>query len=256
MAMAERAPERRTQAERRSASEEALIRAAAELIAERGIAGASLASIGERAGTSRGLPTHHFGSKDVLVARVAQHAQDRLEAAAISSLERTQRIDEAGALERVRTMVATYLTLFEHPSPEVRALIVMWGATFPAESSIDGMLEADQRGYRGWADLIMRGQHDGSIRSDVDPIGTAVLLLGFLRGVAALVLTESSIVDMSNIRAICDDWITAALAGTPPASATSQWAVELGEDSRNAAEADGPPGPSSTSPSPRRNRGS
>ncbi|HXY28870.1 MAG TPA: helix-turn-helix domain-containing protein, partial [Acidimicrobiales bacterium] len=61
--------ERQSQAERRSRSEDALLDAAAELIAERGIQGASLANIGSRAGLSRGLPNHHFGSKDALVSR-------------------------------------------------------------------------------------------------------------------------------------------------------------------------------------------
>ena len=44
---------RRTQAERRAASEAALLSAAAELIAERGFERTSLRSIGARAGTSR-----------------------------------------------------------------------------------------------------------------------------------------------------------------------------------------------------------
>ena len=79
------APVRRTQAERRGESEEALLDAAANLIAERGVERASLASIGERAGTSRGLPTHHFGSKDALVARLASRVQDHVAAASLNS---------------------------------------------------------------------------------------------------------------------------------------------------------------------------
>ena len=86
-----------------------------------------------------------------------------------------------------------YLELFENPTAEERALIVMWGATFPSQASIDGMLEADQRSYDGWADLIRRGQEDGSIRSDLDPTAAAVVLFGLMRGVAALLLTESEI---------------------------------------------------------------
>ena len=62
--MAAEAPQRRTQAERRNGSEDALLAAAAELIAERGIDRSTLAGIGERAGTSRGLPTHYFIGRD------------------------------------------------------------------------------------------------------------------------------------------------------------------------------------------------
>ena len=39
----------------------------------------------------------------------------------------------------------------------------MWGATFPSQASIDGMVEAEQRSYDGWAELIALGQDDGSI---------------------------------------------------------------------------------------------
>jgi hypothetical protein len=74
------------------------------------------------------------------------------------------------------------------------------------------MLEADRRSYDGWADLIRHGQREGSIRSDVDVTAAAVALFGLMRGVAALLLTESDITDMRNVRATCDAWIVAALA--------------------------------------------
>ena len=121
----------------------------------------------------------------------------------------------------IRTTLATYLELFEHPTADERALIVMWGATFPSQASIDGMVEADQRSYDGWADLIRHGQDDGSIRVDLDPTAAAVVIFGLMRGVAALLLTDSEINDMRNVRATCDAWIVAALAPTegPPARA-------------------------------------
>jgi AcrR family transcriptional regulator len=205
-----------TQAERRTKSEQALLDAAATLIAERGVEQTSLARIGELAGTSRGLPTHHFGSKDALVARLARRSQDRVAAATLNVLERGhQAPEDVPALDVLRTTLDTYLELFENPTAEERALIVMWGATFPSQASIDGMFEAEQRSYDGWAELIQRGLQDGSIRSDVDPTAAAIVLFGLMRGVAALLLTESDFKDMSSVRATCDAWIVAALA--PPA---------------------------------------
>jgi AcrR family transcriptional regulator len=211
----------RTQAERRSKSEQALLDAAAALIAKRGVEQASLARIGESAGTSRGLPSHYFGSKDALVARLARQSQDRVVAATLNVLERAhQSAENVAALDLLRTTLDTYLELFENPTAEERALIVMWGATFPSQASIDGMLEADQRSYDGWAELIRRGQQDGSIRDDLDPTAAAVVLFGLMRGVAALLLTESEIKDMGSVRATCDAWIVAALA--PPVANKSQ----------------------------------
>jgi AcrR family transcriptional regulator len=206
---------RRTQVERRQQSERALLIAAAEIIAERGIAGASLASISERAGTSRGLPTHHFGTKDALVSQVASSAQDRVVAETVAAVRKAHRdVTDLSALELVRATVDTYLEMFEQPAADERALIVMWGATFPAESSLEGMAEADQRAYDGWAELIARGQGDGSIRSDVDPEVTAIVLQGLIRGVAAVLLTQPDGKHALQSRQTVDQWLAAALA--PP----------------------------------------
>jgi AcrR family transcriptional regulator len=206
--------QRRTQAERRSESEEALLRAAAELIAERGVERASLASIGRSAGASRGLPTHHFGSKDALVARLASRVQDHVAASVGDVLEGRAEGDgvEMSTLDVLRTTLDTYLGMFEDPTAEERALIVMWGATFPSHASIDGMREADRRSYDGWADFIRQGQDDGSIRADLDANAAAVVLSGLMRGVAALLLVDSDIIDVDNTRATCDQWIVAAFA--------------------------------------------
>ena len=211
------AQQRRTQAERRSESEEALLNAAAALIAERGVERASLASIGRNAGTSRGLPTHHFGSKDALVARLALRVQDHVAESVGDVLERRADgdRDEVSILSVLRTTLDTYLRMFEDPTAEERALIVMWGATFPSHASIDGMREADRRSFDGWADFILQGQEDGSIRADLDADAAAVVLFGMMRGIAALLLTESDIIDGDNVRATCDQWIVAAFA--PPA---------------------------------------
>jgi AcrR family transcriptional regulator len=206
---------RRTQVERRQESERALLVAAAEIIAERGITGASLASISERAGTSRGLPTHHFGTKDALVSQVANSAQDRVVAETVATLEQAHRdIDDLSALELVRATVDTYLEMFEKPTANERALIVMWGATFPSESSLEGMVEADRRAFDGWAELIAQGQVDGSIRSDVEPPVAAIVLQGLIRGVAAILLTKPTQTYALRSRQAVDKWLAAALAPT------------------------------------------
>ncbi len=207
---------RRTQVERRNRSEEALLDAAADLIAERGVERASLAGIGERAGVSRGLSTHHFGTKNALVARLAQRAQDRLQSSTTASFrDHARPAGEQQGLEMVRLMVRAYLHHFENPTSDERALIVMWGSTFPSNSSVEGMVEAERRGYDGLSELIAFGQRDGSIRKDADPAATAVLLLGLIRGTAALMLTDSAVTDMRSVLKACDEWVTSALAPPP-----------------------------------------
>ncbi len=203
---------RRTQVERRNESEEALLDAAAELVAERGVEGASLARIGERAGTSRGLATHHFGSKDALVARLAQRTQNRIDDAARAAVGLGERdVEDVPGLDRLRKTVDVYLERFEHPSFEDRALIVMWGATFPAAAPVKGMLDADRRSFDGWAGLIEDGQRDGSVKADADPQTSAVLIHALVRGVAAILLTDAEVTEMGRVREACQAWITSIL---------------------------------------------
>lgn len=54
----------------RERSREALLQAAIEVFSERGVAGASIAEITQRAGTAQGLVNYHFGGKDQLVVAV------------------------------------------------------------------------------------------------------------------------------------------------------------------------------------------
>jgi AcrR family transcriptional regulator len=204
---------RRSQAERRSRSEDALLAAAAELVSERGVQGASLASIGGRAGVSRGLPTHHFGSKDALVTQLAERAQTEIGLVIFEAQRRQAEVsgDQPG-LDEIIVGVDAYLELFEDPGPEERALLVMWGSTFPSDASVEGMADAERRSYEGLSQRIAKGQDDGSVRKDVDPMASAVLLHGLMRGVAALFLSDSHPADMDSVRRACGEWIASSLA--------------------------------------------
>ena len=174
--------------------------------------GASLTSIGTRAGLSRALPAHHFGSKDALVDRLAERAQERLGDAMVDAIQQSDVDgDEVSALDFLRFMVGAYLDLFVEPTPDDVALVALWGAVIPAEASVAGLVDADRRAVAGWAVVIERGQEDGSIRADVDPAAAGVALLALTRGVAALLLIDPELVDLAAVRRTCDDWIATAL---------------------------------------------
>jgi hypothetical protein len=148
---------------------------------------------------------------------VASAAQDRIADVLLAAIERSGHgTDGMPGLNLVRALIDACLELFEHPTANDRVLIVTWGATFPSESSREGMLDADRRAYEGWADLIRRGLRDGSIRADVDPAASAVILDGILRGVASLLLTESEYTDMTSVRVTVDKWIEGALPSDVP----------------------------------------
>ena len=216
--MSESAPlERRTQAERRAASEEALLKAAAELIAERGFERASLRGIGERAGISRAMPAYHFGSKDALVARLVQRATEGTVLAAADAVERDHADDEpASTLEVLRAIIETYLgSLAAEVAPEERAVVVMWGASFPSESSLSAVIDSDRQSHGALTDTIRAGQKDGSIRNDRDAEAAAWWLMGMARGIAAFTLNQPEVAAAPAIRRLCGESIIAMLA--PPA---------------------------------------
>jgi AcrR family transcriptional regulator len=191
-----------------------LLSAAAELIAERGIERTSLRSIGDRAGTSRAMPGYHFGSKDALIDRLAQRGHERTLAAAFATADGG--VDTLDKLAVLRVTIETFLELFARAeAPEERAVVVMWGATFPSESRLDAMVESDRETHGFLADHIRAGQAEGSIRSDLDADSAAVMVMGMARGIAALSLTHADLADTAGTRNACGDAIVGALAPRP-----------------------------------------
>jgi len=79
---------RRSQAERRAATHQALLDAGRHLFAERGFAGAGQEDIVERAGVTRGALSHHFGTKEGLFRAVVESVeQDLTERIAVAAME-------------------------------------------------------------------------------------------------------------------------------------------------------------------------
>jgi AcrR family transcriptional regulator len=211
------APQRRTQAERRAAAEAALLQAAAELIVERGIEGASLRSISERAGISRAMPGYHFGSKDALIARIADRGHERTMTATAEAVERAGRGREPlSTLEALRLTIETYVDVVgSADAPEERAVIVMWGATFPTASTLPAMVESDRQTHTDLAGLIKHGQDEQSIRADIDAAAAALVIMGLSRGVAALSLTHTDVADPATVRQLTGEAIDQLLSNAP-----------------------------------------
>jgi hypothetical protein len=147
------------------------------------------------------------------VTQLAERAQARIGLAILEAQRRhAEASGDLSALDEILVGVDAYFELFEDPAPDQRALLVMWGSTFPSNASFDGMAEAERRSYEGLSQLVASGQHDGSVRTDVDPMASAVLLHGLMRGVAALFLADDGPADMRTVRQTCHEWIASGLA--------------------------------------------
>ena len=190
-----------------------MLRAAAEVIAEQGFERASLRTIGARAGISRAMPAYHFGSKDALVARLARQGNERTLAATVAAVDQAQGdLDTMPTIEALRILIETYLeVLAGSDAPEERAVVVMWGASFPSEAPLSAVRESDLETLEILTTFIRQGQEDGSIRSDLDATSASVFVMGIARGIAGLSLNHPEIADSTAVRRLCGQAIVATL---------------------------------------------
>ena len=171
---------RRTQEERRTDAEQRLLTAAAELIAEAGPSGVTLANIGERAGYSRGLATHHFGSKGAMMQRLVDSVTSGFRQEVFVESASDSVLDEALGLVRA------YFRELAQPRPANRARLVLW-ADAVAAGAPDvraAMLESDRSFRDELAKRIERGVSSGEFPKPVNASAAATVIIGMLRGVA------------------------------------------------------------------------
>lgn len=190
---------RRTQAERRAESDARLLRAAAELVVERGIEGTSLAEIGRRAGYSHGLVHHRFGSKEALVERLNSEAVRLFTDRTVAAVGRTR------GLAALRTVANTYLDLIESPDPLGRVHLVVWSEAIARASERRSYRVTWDRYFRSaFAELIRQATEDDSVRADLDPDAMAMVVVGMLRGVALQLMLEPGTATPATRAAVLD----------------------------------------------------
>jgi len=155
---------RSTQAERTALAEQKMVEATINLLNTVGLAGTTLIAIGESAGYSRGLASHHFGSKSGLFRKVLKHITrvwtDELE----SHLE-----GKSGLQAILAALDAHQVHLHRYPE-HARAMFILWSGSFdPASEFKPNVVEFHKLQREAAAAWVIAGQSSGEIRSDVDP---------------------------------------------------------------------------------------
>lgn len=164
------------QQDRSHASTRRLLDAAAELVAERGYAEATVAEIGKRAGYSRGLVSARFGCKENLMWALVQRASDTWFPNLLDPPRRGKACDQLRALVR---------TIGEQVARDPQALRVLERLIFEASGELHERFVTSQRRMEsGFRDILTRGIDDGSIRDDIDVEVEAALLVATLRGIS------------------------------------------------------------------------
>jgi len=108
----EQAPaRRRTQDERRTATRQAILDAAADRLVEAGLDGVTIAAVSKAAGVSSGAVLHHFENKVQLILALAGHLSDVGKDAAVRSADPNAPIEE-----RVAHMIDTIIHAVFDPS--------------------------------------------------------------------------------------------------------------------------------------------
>jgi AcrR family transcriptional regulator len=170
----------RTQEQRRIEAERRLVRAAAELVGEIGPARVTLANVGERAGYSRGLATHHFGSKGAMMQRLVE---------TVTSQFRDAMVEESRSdspLDQLRQLVDFYFRVLSDLQPVNRARLVLWADAVagPSEDVRPQMISADREFREEIEKRIQLALSAGDIVAPVDAHGFATVIIAMLRGVA------------------------------------------------------------------------
>jgi AcrR family transcriptional regulator len=170
----------RTQEQRRIEAERRLVHAAAELVGEIGPARVTLANVGERAGYSRGLATHHFGSKGALMQRLVEAVTSQFRDAVVEESRSDSPIDQ------LRQLIDFYFRVVSDLQPENRARLVLWADAVagPSEDVRPQMISADREFREEIEKRIQLAVSAGDVTPSVDPDGLATVIVAMLRGVA------------------------------------------------------------------------
>ena len=169
---------------------EQMLRAALEVIAERGYADTRIADVAERTGISPALVIYYFKTKDQLLTEAIRYSEDAWYA---DGQRRLAALPTAAA--RVEEIVA--MSCLPEADPEPHDSWLLWldfwalAARNPEVASL--RQQADER----WRDLIgslvVSGQEAGEFRA-VDPGGFAILLSALLDGMAIQIALEDPVV--------------------------------------------------------------
>ena len=159
-----------------------------------------------RAGYSRGLITHYFGSKQALLERLARASQSGF----VPGLDGVP-----PGLDRVLRLGDGYIGARGRMGRRSRAFLLLWAEAATAAELAAIFRERDEA-FR--ADLradVAAGVADGTIRPDLAAEDVAVAVLAQLRGIGLQRLVDSPEVDTERLRrSVTEQW-QRALAPPP-----------------------------------------
>jgi len=196
------------EAERR----EQILRAACEVVSEKGYKALRVTDVAKRAKISTGSVHYYFETKRDLV-----HAAFEWNFA--RSLERRKSILDrhSNARDRLRAFVDSYLP----HDDETAAAWRVWAETWVEALHDADLRELNERIYGEWRSVIVEivrlGQAEGLIREG-DPVVLANALVGMIDGLAIQALAGSEHMTIDRMRSVCDHLLETMSAGREQAA--------------------------------------
>jgi AcrR family transcriptional regulator len=184
------------QDERRRASDARMLRAAMNIIAQKGAAGASLAEIGVAAGFSRGLPAERFGTKLALLVALVDFMEhwfaERVRGA----------VRDRTGLDAVRARIDAHIDSACASPVATAALYSLFVESLAAIPELQPRTRALSASFHdGFRGHLGEAKRRGELRASVDCTKAANILVGMLRGLIIQSLLEGDAAQLAANRA-------------------------------------------------------
>jgi AcrR family transcriptional regulator len=163
-----------------------------------GVRSVTLARIGERAGYSRGIVTHQFGTKKAMLEALARTTQ----AGFVPGLA-----DVPPGLERLLRLIDGYIGALDGIGLMNRAFLLLWAEAATAPELAPIFRERDEAFRADIRDDLAAGIAEGTVHPDTSADDVAVAVVGQLRGIALQYLLDPGAVDTGRLRrAVSEHW--------------------------------------------------
>jgi len=146
-----------------------LLDAAVRVFARKGYHAARVGDIAEEAGVAYGLLYHYFSSKEEVLRNVFRETWRAL----IATIKSVGEGDEAPR-EQLRKVAEILLRSWRRDPDLVRVLVLEVTRSQLLAGEMDEITES----FQAIAEIVARGQADGSIRSDLDPLLASYVFYG------------------------------------------------------------------------------
>jgi AcrR family transcriptional regulator len=178
---------------------EQMLRAALEVIQERGYAESRIADVAERAGTSPALVIYYFKTKDQLLTDAIRFSEDTWYAAGTARMAAIP--TAAGRLEELVAM-STLPEADAEPNTSWVLWLDLWAQAVRHPEVASVRQKFDERWRQTITSLVAEGQEAGEF-GPVDPADFAVLFSALLDGLAIQIALGDPSVDAAKAFGLC-----------------------------------------------------